>query len=350
MAKSCGQSSTVAPTSGSTTLASETWLELWQTSRQQALPTDRGDYKDRIAYYPGQLATGYKRDIELRNGVSLTLHRYQLYQDLILTQWPAEYIGELEFVFSLSSISKYREGAHLTTGQHCLQSIYNPGCQKVYHLAQAPTLEVDIHIHPDVFQRWLGLDTHSKQLWQLPQDLQRLLAGNTQISMVPIQAITPAMQVALRQILDCPYHGSIKYSYLESKVLELLTLWLEQAFSTYDSATTSLQVAASEDIDRIYHAKDILTRQLDNPPCLVDLAHQVGLNDCTLKRQFRQVFGTTVFGYLHHYRMEQARILLMENRLSISMIARTVGYNNPCSFSTAFRKKFGVSPRAMQRP
>lgn len=156
------------------------------------------------------------------------------------------------------------------------------------------------------------------------------------------------MQVALWQILDCPYHGSIKYLYLESKVLELLTLWLAQVFSIYDS-TTPPQPTLSDEIERIYLAKDILIQQLDNPPSLVDLAHKVGLNDCTLKRQFRQVFGTTVFGYLYHYRMEQAQILLMEKRLPISEIAHTVGYNSPCTFSTAFRRKFGVSPKVMQK-
>jgi len=87
---------------------------------------------------------------------------------------------------------------------------------------------------------------------------------------------------------------------------------------------------------------------MDSPPTLTDLARQVGINDCTLKRRFRQVFGTTVFGYLHNYRMEQARTLLLENQLTIAAIAHRVGYNNLCAFSTAFRKKFGMSPREMR--
>lgn len=352
MAMPCRRSSNSAPSGNATTLASTTWQQLWRASRDQALPTDPGDGCDRIAQYPAQLATGYKRDIDLRNGVGLTLHRYQFHQDLILTQWPEEDTGCLEFVFNLSSISKYREGPYLTAGQHRLLSVYHPGCQHVVELAQEPTLAVDIYMHPQVFQRWLGLDTHAEQLQhlqQLPKDLQRLLAGDTQVTLSPIQTITPAMQVALRQILDCPYHGVVKHLYLESKALELLVLWLEQVFSIYGSASPAHQALPSADTDRIHHAKDILIQQLNNPPSLVELARQVGLNDCTLKRQFRQVFGTTVFGYLHHYRMEQARTLLRKNQLSIGAIAHAVGYSNPCAFSTAFSKQFGVSPRALRQ-
>uniref|UniRef100_A0ACD5H004 Helix-turn-helix transcriptional regulator n=1 Tax=Desertifilum tharense IPPAS B-1220 TaxID=1781255 RepID=A0ACD5H004_9CYAN len=60
------------------------------------------------------------------------------------------------------------------------------------------------------------------------------------------------------------------------------------------------------------------------------------------------MFGTTVFGYLHHYRMERARSLLLKQQLSVTAIAHQVGYQNLCAFSTAFRKKFGVSPRALR--
>jgi len=129
MTMSCGPSSIAAPRGSAATLSSTTWRQLWRTSRDQALPTDPGDERDRIAQYPAQLATGYKRDIDLRNGVGFTLHRYQFHQDLIVTQWPEEETGCLEFVFNLSSISKYREGPYLTAGQHRLLGVYQAGGQ-----------------------------------------------------------------------------------------------------------------------------------------------------------------------------------------------------------------------------
>ncbi|NJK61978.1 MAG: helix-turn-helix transcriptional regulator [Synechococcaceae cyanobacterium SM2_3_1] len=82
---------------------------------------------------------------------------------------------------------------------------------------------------------------------------------------------------------------------------------------------------------------------------LLDLARQVGLNDFKLKRGFRAMLGTTVFGYLQTYRMEQVQYLLLDRRLSVAAIAQRVGYVNPSAFWAAFRRHFGTTPKALQR-
>ncbi len=64
----------------------------------------------------------------------------------------------------------------------------------------------------------------------------------------------------------------------------------------------------------------------------------------TLKRGFRQVFGTTVFGYLHHYRLEQARQLLEAGDMNITETAHAIGFADRSYFAAAFRKKFGLNP------
>jgi AraC-like DNA-binding protein len=46
--------------------------------------------------------------------------------------------------------------------------------------------------------------------------------------------------------------------------------------------------------------------------------------------------------------MQQAKHLLHDSDLSIAAIAAMVGYRNPEAFSTAFRRKFAVSPKAYQ--
>ncbi|MEM8639741.1 MAG: AraC family transcriptional regulator [Cyanobacteria bacterium P01_G01_bin.54] len=100
--------------------------------------------------------------------------------------------------------------------------------------------------------------------------------------------------------------------------------------------------------DRIVHAKDLLLSQLSAPPTLLKLAHQVGLNDRKLKQGFRQVFGTTVFGYLHNHRMTQAKQLLVLSGATIAGVAQQVGYRSPEAFSAAFRRTFEINPKAYQ--
>lgn len=323
-------------------LSSTTWLDLWRESRQQARPGDPEDRDDRIAICPSLFGQGYKRDITLRNGIDLTFHRYQFRDDLTFSGIGSDETGCLEWVFNLSSSFRYSDGTYITNGQHYVAGLYAP-CIVSEELAQDARVEVDIHLEPEQFR---ALVSHNLDC--LPSELKRMLEGDTTIPLSTVRRITPPMQLVLQQMLDCPYQGVMKQMYLESKSIEVLVLWLDQARSCDRPPQPTTQLR-SRDLALIHQAKDILLQHIDNPPSLMTLARQVGLNDCTLKRGFRQVFGTTVFGYLHHHRMEQARSLLLENQHSIMAIAQTVGYTNLSAFSTAFRKKYGVSPRVMQR-
>ena len=192
-----------------------------------------------------------------------------------------------------------------------------------------------IYADPDYFHFW-GHDS------ALPEPLQQSLQGQRfHQSLGPISSV---MQSLLQQILCCPYAGVTQALYLESKALELLTLqfelWKQQELSTPKLPT--------DEVDRLHQAQELLIQNVDDPPLLIELAHQVGLNDRKLKQGFRQLFGTTVFGYLQDYRMGQAKQLLEEDSLSVAAIATSVGYRNPEAFSTAFRRKFSVSPKAYQ--
>lgn len=181
----------------------------------------------------------------------------------------------------------------------------------------------------------------------LPQELQALTNGEFPSSFYRQGTITPEMRVILYQILQCPYQGGIKQMYLEGKVLELTALQFAQ-FVEDDPACQHSARLRLDEIDRLHHAREILTNQLNHPPSILSLARQVGLNDFKLKQGFHQIFGTTVFGYLRDYRLEQARLLLIEGQLSVQQVARAIGYTHSGYFAKAFKQKFGISPKAYQ--
>lgn len=53
------------------------------------------------------------------------------------------------------------------------------------------------------------------------------------------------------------------------------------------------------------------------------------------------MFGATPHAYANVVRMEQAQVLLHDGQLSISEIARRVGYEGYSSFSRAYQAHFG---------
>lgn len=151
------------------------------------------------------------------------------------------------------------------------------------------------------------------------------------------------MQQAVQQIRQCPFQDLTKRMYLESKVWELVALHLAQSMEVGGSDDKPKPLKA-EDVERIHYAKEILISRLSDPPSLVELARLVGINDCKLKAGFRQVFGTTVFGYLHSCRMERSRQLLEAGEMTVTEAAQAVGFVSRGHFATAFRRRFGVNP------
>jgi AraC-like DNA-binding protein len=158
-------------------------------------------------------------------------------------------------------------------------------------------------------------------------------------------SISSSMRIVLTQVLQCPYQGGTRRLYLESKALELIALSLAHALPDGESSPTRPSLRP-DDIERIHAARDVLLRTLEEPPSLLALARQVGLNDFKLKRGFRQVLGTTVFGYVRDQRMARARQLLEGQRLNVTEVACAVGYANPSQFAAAFKRRFGLNPIA----
>ena len=203
-------------------------------------------------------------------------------------------------------------------------------------------LEIIINIYPE----WLR--NFSKNFEFLPTSLQSFLKDEYPPRFYhTVGEITSAMFAVLRQMLDAPYQGMMKRMYLESKVIELLALQFNQLL--YKEQTIHLLVNLKPaDIEKIYHARDILIYRVDNPPSLLNLAEMVHLGERKLQQGFKEIFGTTVFGYLHDYRMEQAKIMLSGTKMQVAEVSNAVGYAHLGYFAQAFKKKFGVTPKECQ--
>jgi len=78
------------------------------------------------------------------------------------------------------------------------------------------------------------------------------------------------------------------------------------------------------------------------------IARQIGASDRRLKSQFRESLGVSVSEYLRTERMERAAWLLKHTGISVSAVAKEVGFRTPCNFTVAFKRFKGVSPSAFR--
>jgi AraC family transcriptional regulator, transcriptional activator of the genes for pyochelin and ferripyochelin receptors len=297
----------------------------------------RPDGFDATRHCPVELGEGYYWEIQLRDGLELAIAEYESYDDIIIESCDREH--PIEYTFHLS-------GCGQSLSESVSYMLYGSGIAPgEYHkqVAHQPIKLINVHIQPDVFQAFVGNSSEP-----IPGALQHLIGEPNQIFYTREGQATLAMQINLQQILQCPYEGLTKRLFLESKIWELLALILEQELECRQGKPLVVKLKP-DDVDRLYQAKAIVQQNLDNPPSLMQLAHQVGLNECTLKQGFRQVFKTTVFGYLRQCRMEKAKLLLMQGQMSIYEAAQAVGYSSQSRFANVFRKTFGINPKAFSR-
>jgi len=157
---------------------------------------------------------------------------------------------------------------------------------------------LDIHFSPAYLQK-LGED--------FPELIRWMGKKNNSSTLSPTPAtVNPIMLRMLHAIIDCPYTGNLRQTYLQSKTAVLLLLALEQLISrpTTQSADIPLR---KYDLEKLYEAREYLLHNIENPPTLKQLAHKVGLNEFKLKKGYKQLFGTTIFGDFNKVRMEEAK-------------------------------------------
>lgn len=155
-------------------------------------------------------------------------------------------------------------------------------------------------------------------------------------------AISPTQRNLIQQIISCPYSGALKKLFLEARFLDL---FIEQQ-------TQLVQLAVrptSRDRDLMHAVRDFLDANYAEPPGLMELARRFGTNDFKLKKGFRELFNTTVFGYVAERRLTVAHQLLTLTNQPVQEVADEVGFTNPAHFATAFRRRFGVRPSQVRR-
>lgn len=79
------------------------------------------------------------------------------------------------------------------------------------------------------------------------------------------------------------------------------------------------------------------------------LAAQAGMSEFHFNRLFKRATGVPPSQYQIKLRLDAARRLLRETKMSVIEIANDVGYSNPSHFAQLFRKTTGLSPTDYRR-
>jgi AraC-like DNA-binding protein len=96
-------------------------------------------------------------------------------------------------------------------------------------------------------------------------------------------------------------------------------------------------------------AKQIIDERFSQHIEMADLAGAVAMSEFHFFRTFRQVYGISPHQYQIKCRLENAKKMLLENKLTITETAFICGFADVQSFSKSFKKAFGISPAGFRK-
>ena len=99
----------------------------------------------------------------------------------------------------------------------------------------------------------------------------------------------------------------------------------------------------------LVRAKDLADLRYREPLDVDALARAAGLSRAHFSRAFRAAFGESPHRYLLTRRLERASALLRYTDWSVADVCVEVGLSSVGSFTTSFKRSFGVTPAVYRR-
>ncbi|HMO60853.1 MAG TPA: AraC family transcriptional regulator [Ferruginibacter sp.] len=127
-----------------------------------------------------------------------------------------------------------------------------------------------------------------------------------------------------------------------------VTLLLERFFTRLAEKLKKLEAPHSLDeaeVQRLIKAEQLLVQDFSVPAFTIDaLAKTLNISSSRLKKNFKTLYGDSVYAYYQKMRMQYAREILLEGRHNVNETAQLVGYSSTSNFILAFKKQFNQLP------
>jgi len=154
----------------------------------------------------------------------------------------------------------------------------------------------------------------------------------------------------LESILNHNYTDTRENIFINAQIQMLLLYTLDTMMGEESADTGSCKFLENEaDREKIMLAREILIKHIGDPITIKELSRKAAINECYLKKGFKELFGTTVFDFYQGLRMEHAKFLLYEKGHTVTEVSLSLGYSSISHFSTAFKKHTGCKPCELLR-
>lgn len=224
---------------------------------------------------------------------------------------------------------------------HCVALIQQKGGQKTESFGGHLTEQsLTVSCSRDFLLNHLGIDPHAYQgIFKMYLDGCRLEKGlvslgyNRNVQNLALDCFSPTSE------------GGMEIALIQARALDLVSHFLRQAMASSDDDDLKDRDAAI-----VGKATKILQENYADPPSMDELARRLGVSASKLSKIFKKTRYRNISTTLFNVRMDEAMKLIRSGRLNISEVSFAVGYEHPSNFSSAFRRRFKISPRDAANP
>ena len=171
-----------------------------------------------------------------------------------------------------------------------------------------------------------------------------ILSFRHQTSFTKSLTLCGRTRMVLESLLNHNYTGSLENIYVNAQTQMLLLYSLDCTEEKEIDVISCKFLANEADREKIIKAREVLLQHIGEPITIKELSRKVAMNECYLKKGFKEMFGTTIFDFYQSQRMEHAKYLLYEKGLTVTEVSVLLGYSSISHFSTAFKKHTGLKP------
>lgn len=156
-----------------------------------------------------------------------------------------------------------------------------------------------------------------------------------------IASVRPANIDDLAHIFSAMFTLAEEYTKAE-KCSELLYAYILEAKRLFSDGAGPVN-------DHVGKAVEFMEKEYHRNLSLSDISDAAGLSEQHFCRVFRKVTGMTPIEFLTRKRVAEAKALLGDTDMSVSDIAKAVGFSGRSYFTSVFRKYEGFSPTNYKR-
>ncbi|MWV44072.1 helix-turn-helix domain-containing protein [Paenibacillus sp. HJL G12] len=207
---------------------------------------------------------------------------------------------------------------------------------------------------------------------RVPPDYVRTLLKIKASVIESFLGVLPQLTSALTQFLEQKLSYQVFYlshkdaSYFEDQFLhlhetlaivpskfqkEIVPLFLFQFFTHFNSHIYSpgankvmLHLASSGSTELIGAIVKWIDKHYNLSFTIKDMAEEFHFSPNYLSKLFKEQMGLTIIEYTNERRLEEAKMLLSEETLTVEEISKEAGFNYPSYFIAMFKKRYGMTP------